>query len=79
MTLENQIRGLVVVFGVRLPRALAAAFIKQALKASEGVARDAGVDCGANRVATDWLSKFRSANQRIGFLRLAACTNSRGV
>jgi transposase len=38
VTLENQIRGLAVVFGVRLPRALNAAFIDQALKASEGVA-----------------------------------------
>ena len=38
VTLENQIRGLAVVFGVRLPRALTAAFIEQALKASEGVA-----------------------------------------
>jgi transposase len=38
VTLENQIRGLAVVFGVRLPRALTAAFINQALKASEGVA-----------------------------------------
>jgi hypothetical protein len=31
-------RGLAVVFGIRLPRALAVAFIDQALKASEGVA-----------------------------------------
>ena len=38
VTLENQIRGLAVVFGIRLPRALTAAFIDQALKASEGVA-----------------------------------------
>jgi transposase len=38
VTLENQIRGLAVVFGVRLPRALTAAFIDQALKASEGIA-----------------------------------------
>ena len=38
VTLENQIRGLAVVFGVRLPRALTNAFIDQALKASEGVA-----------------------------------------
>jgi transposase len=38
VTLENQIRGLAIVFGVPLPRALAAGFIKQALKASEGVA-----------------------------------------
>jgi len=37
VTLENQIRGLAVVFGVRLPRALSAAFIKQALTASEGI------------------------------------------
>ena len=38
VTLENQIRGLAIVFGVRLPRALTAAFINQALKASEGIA-----------------------------------------
>ena len=38
VTLENQIRGLAVVFGIRLPRALTAAFIHQALKASEGIA-----------------------------------------
>jgi transposase len=37
VTLENQIRGLAVVFGVRLPRALTAAFIRQALRASEGI------------------------------------------
>ena len=36
VTLENQIRGLAVVFGIRFPRALTAAFVKQALKASEG-------------------------------------------
>ena len=38
VTLENQIRGLAVVFGFRLPRALTAAFIHQALNASEGIA-----------------------------------------
>jgi transposase len=38
LMLENQIRGLVVVFGVRLPRGLSPVFIKQALRASEGVA-----------------------------------------
>ena len=38
VTLENQIRGLAVVFGVRLPRALGPAFIEQALQASEGIA-----------------------------------------
>jgi transposase len=38
VTLENQIRGLAVVFGIRLPRALTPAFVNQALKASEGVA-----------------------------------------
>jgi transposase len=37
VTLENQIRGLAVVFGVRLPRALSSAFIRQALRASEGI------------------------------------------
>src|ERR1700747_1512004 len=38
VTLENQTRGLAIVFGIRLPRALTAAFIDQALKASEGIA-----------------------------------------
>src|SRR5271169_2432788 len=38
VTLENQIRGLAVVIGVRLPRALSPAFIEQALRASEGIA-----------------------------------------
>src|SRR5262249_4020846 len=37
VTLENQIRGLAVVFGMRLPRSLTAAFIRQALQASEGI------------------------------------------
>ena len=37
VTLENQIRGLAVVFGVRLPRALSSAFIRQALRASDGI------------------------------------------
>ena len=37
VTLENQIRGLAVVFGIRLPRALSPAFIRQALQASEGI------------------------------------------
>src|ERR1700749_27267 len=35
--LENQIRGLAVVFGVRLPRALSSTFIAKALQASEGI------------------------------------------
>jgi transposase len=35
--LENQIRGLAIVFGARLPRALNPAFIDQALRASEGI------------------------------------------
>ncbi len=37
VTLENQIRGLAVAFGVRLPRSLGPAFIEQALSASDGV------------------------------------------
>ncbi len=37
VTLENQIRGLAVVFGVRLPRGLSPAFVQQALRASEGI------------------------------------------
>ena len=52
VTLENQIRGLAVVFGIRLPRALTAAFIDQALKASEGgcwsFSRHAGFECCAH-------------------------------
>jgi transposase len=35
---QRVIRGLAVVFGIRLPRALTAAFVDQALKASEGIA-----------------------------------------
>lgn len=38
VTLDNQIRGLAVVFGVRLPRALSPAFKDAALKVSDGVA-----------------------------------------
>jgi transposase len=37
VTLENQIRGLAVAFGVRLPRSLSPAFIEQALQASDGI------------------------------------------
>jgi transposase len=38
VTLENQIRGLAVVFGVRLPRGLSPAFVEQVLRMSDGVA-----------------------------------------
>jgi transposase len=38
VTLENQIRGLSVVFGVRLPRGLSPAFAEQAIRGSEGIA-----------------------------------------
>jgi len=38
VTLENQIRGLAVVFGVRLPRGLSPAFAKQVASGSQGVA-----------------------------------------
>lgn len=37
VTIDNQIRGLVIVFGVRLPRALSPAFKDAALKVSDGV------------------------------------------
>src|SRR5688500_18916961 len=37
VTLENQIRGLAVVFGVRLPRGLSPAFAKQVTSGSQGV------------------------------------------
>lgn len=38
VTLENQIRGLAVVFGVRLPRGLSPAFVEQVISMSAGVA-----------------------------------------
>ncbi len=38
VTLENQIRGLAVVFGVRLPRGLSPAFVDQVIAMSDGVA-----------------------------------------
>jgi transposase len=37
VTLENQIRGLAIVFGVRLPRGLSPTFIDRALAASDGI------------------------------------------
>lgn len=37
VTLENQIRGLAVVFGIRLPRGLSPAFVERALRASDGI------------------------------------------
>ena len=46
VTLENQIRGLAVVFGVRLPRGLSPAFAKQVLGGSEGVAGLSAAMCG---------------------------------
>jgi transposase len=42
VTLENQIRGLAVVFGVRLPRGLSPAFAEQAIRGSEGIASLSG-------------------------------------
>jgi transposase len=42
VTLENQIRGLAVVFGVRLPRGLSPAFAEQVIDGSKGVA---GLTC----------------------------------
>ena len=42
VTLENQIRGLAVVFGVRLPRGLSPAFVEQVIDMSDGVVGLAG-------------------------------------
>jgi transposase len=53
VTLENQIRGLAVVFGIRLPRALTAAFIDNALKASEGIAGLSAAMRGRDRQAVN--------------------------
>ena len=38
VTLENQIRGLAVVFGARLPRGLSPAFVEQVITMSDGIA-----------------------------------------
>ena len=38
VTLENQIRGLAIVFGVRLPRGLSPAFVEQVLRMSDPIA-----------------------------------------
>jgi transposase len=46
VTLENQIRGLAVVFGVRLPRGLSPAFATQVIGGSKGVAGLSGAVCG---------------------------------
>ena len=46
VTLENQIRGLAVVFGVRLPRGLSPAFAEQVAGGSEGVAGLSAAMCG---------------------------------
>jgi transposase len=46
VTLENQIRGLAVVFGVRLPRGLSPAFAEQVIGGSEGIAGLSGAMCG---------------------------------
>lgn len=53
VTLENQIRGLAVVFGVRLPRGLSPAFVDQVLSMSDGIDGLAGAMRGlvAARVA----------------------------
>lgn len=51
ITLENQIRGLAVVFGVRLPRGLSPAFVEEVIAMSDGIAgavqRDARAGCCA--------------------------------
>jgi transposase len=46
VTLENQIRGLAVVFGVRLPRGLSPAFAEQVIGGSKGVAGLSGAMSG---------------------------------
>jgi transposase len=46
VTLENQIRGLAVVFGLRLPRGLSPAFAEQVTSGSQGVAGLAGAMSG---------------------------------
>jgi transposase len=64
VTLENQIRGLAVVFGIRLPRALTAAFIDQALKASEGVAGLSAAMRGLIAARTAVMSRGRGDRRR---------------
>ena len=71
--------------------AWSALFLIALLLGPFGAARGAeyyGVDPGGSRYAelaqintgnVDRLSRFRLANQRIGFLRFAACADSQGV
>src|SRR5215831_15582099 len=46
VTLENQIRGLAIVFGLRLPRGLSPAFAEQVIGGSKGVEGLSGAMCG---------------------------------
>ena len=64
VTLENQIRGLAVVFGVRLPRALTAAFMRQALR---GERRNSGpVRCHARADGSTHRRAWRRRSDRRG-------------
>ena len=82
--LENQIRGLAVVFGVRLPRALSPAFIKQALQASRGnrrpVCGHARPHRGANCRAFGCLgNRYRHEEDGQGFQRCRRLMTIPGV
>jgi transposase len=84
VTLENQIRGLAVVFGVRLPRGLSPAFAQQVASGSQGVPgvglRNGGAAGGAQcRAGGDHRDRSRHEASRafVGSLS-AADDHSRG-
>jgi len=65
VTLENQIRGLAVVFGVRLPRALTATFIDQTLRASDRIRLDIVINAARKQAG---LVPRGSLNETHGYL-----------
>jgi transposase len=65
VTLENQTRGLAVVFGIRLTRALTAAFIDKALRSSEGIRLDIVINAARKQAG---LAPRGSLNETHGHL-----------
>ena len=63
VTLENQIRGLAVVFGVRLPRGLSPAFAQQVVNGSDGVAGLSGAMRGLLAARNALLAAIAAINR----------------
>ena len=68
VTLENQIRGLAVVFGVRLPRGLSPAFAPQVIGGSKGVAGLSGAMCGLLAARSAVLEAITTINRDLKHL-----------